>query len=87
MLSFDYVFIMALQKMGKENEIASYLRNWKKRSHNSLMYQWSEAIFNKEDSKVQELEAIILGEENSIWSPNGNVPIILLTKKLINSIE
>jgi len=87
MLTFDYVYIMALQKMGKENEIASYFKNWEERSHNALMYQWSVAIFNKDDSKVQELEAIILGEENSIWSPNGNVPIILLTKKLINSIE
>lgn len=87
MLTFDYVYIMTLQKMGKENEISSYFKNWKKRSHNGLMYQWSEAIFNKDESKAKELEAIILGEENSIWSPNGNVPTILLTKKLINSIE
>ena len=87
MLSFDYVYIMTLQKMGQENEITSYLKNWKKRSNNSLIYQWSEAIFNKDDSKVQELEAIILGEENSIWSPNGNTPIILLTKNLISVAE
>ncbi len=87
MLSFDYIYVLTLKLMGRAEEIDSFLSNWKERSNNSLTYQWAVAILNEDDKKIQDLENRIIGEGNSIWSPDGIIPMILLTKKIINISE
>jgi len=87
MLSFDYIYVLTLKLLEREEEIDSFLINWKKRSNNSLSYQWAVAIHNKDDVKMKELEKMIIGKGNSIWSPNGVIPMILLTKKVISIDE
>lgn len=87
MLSFDYMYVLTLKKMGRENEIESFLNQWKEKSGNSLSYQWAVAMINKDDSKVSLLETEIIGKGNSILSPDGITPAIVLSRKVASAME
>ncbi len=89
--STSYLYLMALMKVNKKDQIKKYLNQWEQFKPNDPLRKWSAAMIEKDFDNAQRIESEINTMTGGTpWDPKYADPefeIVKLISKVINNLE
>ncbi len=82
--SSDYVYLLTLQRLGKETQIMDFISRWKEDSPNDPVLQWCENMVQNNLSAAKKVDSKINTgiEGGTPWNPKRTDPVFELVKSL-----